>query len=441
MTKIDATRRTCSRLGESYLEMRHPSGLRILIAPKERSTYHAILGVRYGAADRPVGGRLPLGVAHFLEHKMFARGEGSFDDDFSALGAEVNAYTTYDRTAYLFSCTEHFPEALELLLQMTADLTVTSASVARERDIIAEEIRMNADDPWERCYAELLRALFHRHPVREEICGSERSIRRITPRVLTETHAAFYRPDNMVLAVSGRVTPEAVMAVVDRVWGDAKPCRMPLPALREVREPSTPAAPSVSRRMATAKPLFAIGVKLLTAPTEPDELLRLDLCMSVLAEMLFSHAGDFYSDLFERGMVSPGMSYGTTLGAGYGCFSVAGECDDPAAVMAAFRAYVDRCRRDGLSSADFDRVRRILYADYVSGFDSTEDIASALFDYAVDSLRARRPVGVYDYLDAIESLTPADVTALFDATFVEGQYALSTVLPLESTFSEKGICL
>ncbi len=422
----------CPRLREHYVEICHPSGLTVLVAPKDFSTYHATLGVRYGAADRPADHRLPLGVAHFLEHKMFARGEGSFDDDFSAAGAEVNAYTTYDRTAYLFSCTapDAFAEALSLLLSMTASLSVTSGSVARERRIIAEEIRMNADDPWERCYAELLRAVFVRHPVREEICGSEQSIGRITPRILRMTHAAFYRPDRMVLAVSGRVTPDAVLDVVDRTWGHIAPSD-PMPVLRSVCEPSKVGRSHTTRRMATAKPLFAIGVKLPHVPTDPAALLRLDVCMSVLSEMLFSHAGDFYSNLFEEGIISPGMAYNTVLGEGYGCFTVSGECDDSEAVLRAFRAYIDGLRKDGLPRDDFDRTRRILYADYVSGFDSTEDMASSLFDYAIDSLHASASIGVFDYLCAVETLTFADVEALFLDAFRDGQYAISTVLPID----------
>ncbi len=438
MMKTDWICRTSARLGESYYEARHASGLTVLVAPKDLSTYHAILGVRYGAADRLVGTRLPLGVAHFLEHKMFEKETGNFDDDFASLGAEVNAYTTYDRTAYLFSCTDRFPEALTLLLQMTGTLHVTSASVARERDIIAEEIRMNADDPFERCYAELLRALFRKHPVREEICGSERSIRRITPRILQNAHEIFYRPDRMVLSVSGRTTPDDVMAIVDRVLGSRSAPDVPLPRLLSVREPSRPAAAHVTRRMSVSKPLFVIGVKMPTAPTTPAELLRCDLTMSVLSEMLFSHAGDFYNDLFERGVISPGMSYGTALGAGYGCFSISGECDDPAAVWDAFAAYIRQLRETGLPQDDFHRIRRILYADFVSGFDSVEDIASALFDYAMDSLHAEYPVGVYDYLNAVEALSPSDVETLFEETFREAQCALSTVLPYASASAEKG---
>ncbi len=425
-------RREATRLGESYEEMRHPSGLTVLVSRKDFSTYHAVLGVRYGAADRPIGMRLPLGVAHFLEHKMFAHANGSFDDDFGALGADVNAYTTYDRTAYLFSCTEHFPEALRLLLAMSREVTVDARSVLRERGIIAEEIRMNADDPWERCYAELLRALYVRHPVREEICGSESSIRRITPRILTATHAAFYRPENMVLAVSGRTDLGEVLAAVDEVFGHLLPTDAPLPSLRGVREPPDVGAPRVTRRMDTAKPLFAIGQKHPCPPTRPDELLPCDVAMSVLSEMLFSHAGEFYSDLFERGVISPGMSYSTALGEGYGCFSICGECNDPEAVLAEYTAYIDRVRQNGLDRNDFERVRRILYADYVSGFDSTEDVASTLCDYALDSLHAAHPVGAYDYLSAVEALTLTDVQSLFATVFDRPHgTALSAVYPLD----------
>ena len=110
------TRSVCDRLRESYDEVIHPCGLTVLVSHKELSTYHAVLGVRYGASDRPAAFSLPRGVAHFLEHKMFERAKGSYDDDFGALGADINAYTTYDRTAYMFSCSRHFSEALRLLL-------------------------------------------------------------------------------------------------------------------------------------------------------------------------------------------------------------------------------------------------------------------------------------------------------------------------------------
>jgi len=426
MSDTRFTKHTCPALGEAYYEATHASGLRVLVCPKDLTAYYATVGVRYGSMDLPDGQGSrqshPMGVAHFLEHKLFEKPNGGdADADFAAIGAEVNAYTSYDRTAYLFSCTDSFDEALSHLLRMVSGLSVTDASVRRERDIIAEEIRMNADSPWERCYAEMLRALYHSHRVREEICGSEASIGRITPAVLRRIFDAFYTPSNMVLAVSGRVTPEAVMAVVDSCLPAEK--TPPPPPLRPFKEPPAVARERTVVGMQAAKPLFCIGTKDGAVPEEAREILRRDLLMTVLCEMLFSRSGDFYSELFESGLVSPGMSYGSSVGRGFGFYALSGEADDPDAVMTAFRAYIDRLHAEGLCEAEFERSRRILYADYVTGFDSTEDIASSLCNYALEG------VELFDFLPIVEDITFAEVCALFADTFREGQYVLSVVEP------------
>lgn len=439
------TSHTCERLEEGYTETRLPCGLRILVCPKDRATYHAAVSVGYGSMDRFArgeGGRaLPMGTAHFLEHKMFGRdpalygGSDSYDDDFAACGAESNAYTSHDRTVYYFSCTDRFPNALTALLSMVSELYVPSESMATEREIIAEEIRMNADDPWERCCAAARTALFGRHPVQEEICGSEASIRRITPSILREAFHTFYRPDNMVLTVCGRVTPEEVYAVAQTVM-EGLPTweREALPAATpRIRVTPTVFSPRVTTHRPISKPIFCIGVKCPDQPVGKETLWRRDLTMSALCETLFSHAGDFYSDLFERGLVSPGMSYGYLAGdsprlpprLAYGYFDLSGESDCPETVLRELLAFVERVRESGIPEADFARAKCILYAEFVASFDTTEDIASLLGSYAADGLCA------YDFLGALESITLTDVEELFDHTFRDGQYTLSVVLPAE----------
>ena len=436
----DWIRHASPKLEESYFETRHTSGLRILVSPKDLSAAYATVGVEYGSRDRLAGGTLPMGIAHFLEHKMFERADGtSWEDVFSALGAEVNAYTSDDCTAYMFSGTDRIPEALEALVAMVTDLSVTSASVSRERQIIAEEIRMNADDPWEVCYANMLRGLYAPvkaggNPVREEICGTEASIRRITPAVLGRAHKMFYRPDNMVLAVSGRITPDEVMEAVNRAlegWNPSKsPFRMPaLP--RRGGDPLGAYKPRVSTVMDAAKPLFSIGIKLPSPPADLHELVRLERRMTVLSEMLFSRSGDFYDALFEEGLVSPGMAYGSSLGRpcldgrgeGYGYFYLSGECDDPEKVYDAFTAYVASLREGGLDPAAFERATRTMYADYLYGFDSTEGIASSLMTTAMDG------IGLYDLPELDREVTFGEVCDLFEACFLAPQYTLSTVCP------------
>jgi predicted Zn-dependent peptidase len=272
-----------------YYETRHKSGLRVLVSPKDFSACYATLGVGYGSRDRLAFGRVPMGTAHFLEHKMFERdpdrfdGSDSYDDDFAACGAESNAYTSHDRTVYYFSCTDRFPDALTALLSMVSELYVTPESVTRERAIIAEEIRMNADDPWETCCSAARRSLFGKHPVQEEICGSEASLRRVTPAVLREAFETFYRPDNMVLTVCGRVTPEEVCAAARTAMEGLSPeAREPLPpALPRIRVMPAVFASRTAEYRPVPKPIFCIGVKCPALPAGREAL-------AYLAEMLLA---------------------------------------------------------------------------------------------------------------------------------------------------------
>jgi predicted Zn-dependent peptidase len=149
------------------------------------STTYAMLAVKYGAvdnlADESGTALLPDGVAHFLEHKLFANEDGTHAfEHFSAHGADANAYTSHSRTVYLFSCAEHFDESLAELIDFVMHPYFTEENVEKEKGIIAEEIRMCRDDPYDRCYHNMLMGLYHKHPVRVDICGSERSVFAIT---------------------------------------------------------------------------------------------------------------------------------------------------------------------------------------------------------------------------------------------------------------------
>lgn len=414
-------------LEEKYIEMTHPSGLTLLVCPKNMSATYATLGVKFGALDALNGDKTPAGVAHFLEHKMFERADGQDTDSlFAALGAEVNAFTTYERTAYQFSCTEHFSEALRALFDLVMTFSVTAASVRRERKIIAEEIRMSADHPYERCYTELIRALYHTHGVRREICGSEASIGKITPTVLKQHYDTYYRPDNMILSVCGNVTPEAVMTVVDECLDAWKGKDSPIPSPTVFDEPLAVKQPWTSRGMAVSQPLFCLGGKCPSVPADPRELLKLDITMTLLCEVLFSQSGALYNELFEQGMISPAWSYGASVGRGYAYAAVSGEADHPEEVIRLCRNYIEDQMQNGLSAEDLERSRRVMYADFVTDFDSAEDVAEALWGYAADGL------SMFDYLTVLESITLEDVEALCRETFVDGQTAVSVVIPMET---------
>ncbi len=425
-----------SLLREHYYYGVHPSGLPIYVFPKKMTGSYALLSAKYGsfdckyslAGDAPV--EIPDGVAHFLEHKLFENEDGSDSfRQFSALGADANAYTTYNRTAYLFSCTEHFSECLEELLKFVFHPYFTEATVQKEQGIIAEEIRMYEDSPWARADRNLLRAMYQKHPVRKNILGSEESLATITPELLYECHRIFYHPSNMALVVCGDLDRETVLAVVDRML----PASIPAPKVTRLMptEPDAIGTPVVKVQMQVAKPLFCIGFKDTRLPNDPRARLRREAGMTLLGEMLFSRAESFYNDLFEEGLVTSNYGSGYSLAESFAFHGISGESDDPVRIQARLYAYLDTVRKNGLSRESFERCRRVLYADEVRAYDSTEEIADRLLSAVFDG------VELFSYPALMQELTLEELQVLFEEVFRSENAVLSVIEPFASEFTER----
>ena len=210
-----------------------PSGLTVLVRPMPGySGTHVIYATRFGSIDRDfrVDGRevhLPAGVAHFLEHKMFEDEDGDAFAKFAKTGANANAFTSFDRTCYLFTATEQLDESLDVLLGMVGRPYFTEQTIAKEQGIIGQEIKMYDDSADWRLITGLCECLYHSHPIRSDIAGTVESIAEITPEMLYDCCKAFYAPNNMVLAAAGSTSMEQILAACARHRGthDAGRCR------------------------------------------------------------------------------------------------------------------------------------------------------------------------------------------------------------------------
>ena len=178
------------QLDERAVTATLPNGLPVCVVPKPGFAKKcAYFVTNYGSMDTRFTwmGRAydtPAGVAHYLEHKMFEMPDRDVMQEFSALGANPNAFTSYNMTAYYFTCTEHFEACLELLLTFVSTPYFTEESVERERGIIAQEIRMYEDSADSQVYEDLFAAMYRHHPVRVPIAGTVESIEAITPEIL-----------------------------------------------------------------------------------------------------------------------------------------------------------------------------------------------------------------------------------------------------------------
>ena len=278
----------------------------------------------------------PAGIAHYLEHKMFdLPGGRDVTAEFAALGASVNAFTSYDMTAYYFSCTQEFDRCLRLLLEFVSTPCFTEESVERERGIIDQEIGMNLDAPDSVIFDELMAALYENHPIRFPILGTRESIRQITPELLTLCHRAFYHPENMLLCVIGDVDPEEVSRAALEVLGTQT---WPRGEKRvDWEEAMTPVKPLTRRAMEVAMPTFSLAFKCEPTGTGSGAIRR-EMVADLASEVLFGESSELYLTLYEQGIIDSSFGGGFETVEGCAMLCVSGDSDHPLAVRDAIIA-------------------------------------------------------------------------------------------------------
>ena len=369
---------TYERIGETLYEETLENGLRVYVFPKpDFGKCYAFFATRYGGMDTrfQLNGQwldTPMGIAHYLEHKMFDTPDGGNAlQKLSASGASPNAFTSAAITGYHFECTEGFWDNLRTLLEFVSVPYFTEESVQKEQGIIGQEIRMMDDNPGRQSYRMLLEALYQNHPIRNSVAGSVESIAQITAETLYHCHEAFYTPSNMVLCVAGNVDPEQVCDLAREILPkEAKP---PIPRDHGQDEPREVNLREDTRVMPVAAPLFQIGVK-----GQPDQdgpgRLRQKLLGDLTCEALMGSSSPLYSKLYTQGLINSGFYCGFMDYPGCAFLVAGGESKDPAAVRDAILAEVERIGRDGLDQGLFERMKKAAYGSFVRGLNSFENL-------------------------------------------------------------------
>ena len=425
---------TDPRTGESCVRIDHPSGLPIFVWPKAGYTScYAVFATRYGSIDtafRMDGAAedtvVPAGIAHFLEHKLFENEDCDAFARYAKTGASANAYTSFDRTAYLFTCTDRVEESLDILLDFVQSPYFTKETVEKEQGIIGQEIRMCEDSPSRRVLFNLLKGLYARHPVRIDIAGTVESIAGITPELLYGCYHTFYNLHNMVLCVTGNVTPEQVLAAADRQLKPAPPWGLERAV---TAEPPAAVQPRVEDTMPVASPLFYLGFKERFTQEDgnrcrtPQELIAAE----VLTDLLVGRASPLYASLMERGLINANFSADYWDGPGYAVWLFGGESADPDTVAAEIQAEIARQRAQGLDEKAFAAARNAVYGRLIAAMNDVENCGDMLLN---DYFYQRKPFAL---IDAAATLDIQSVYALLQESLQPEAATLSVVRPPQTS--------
>ena len=396
------------QLQETVYQHVLPNGLTVCVLPKKgfHKTY-ATFTTKYGSIDnhfKPLKQddwlKVPDGIAHFLEHKMFEQPDGTdVFQTFSRQGAETNAFTTFTRTAYLFSSTSNVEKNIETLINFVQEPGFTEKSVEKEKGIIGQEIRMYNDNPDWRVYFGLIENMYHEHPVKVDIAGTIESISHITKDLLTDCYNTFYHPSNMMLFVVGPVDPEKIMALVEKNQGgkgyqDQQPIERQYPS-----ESGTVVKKESILKMGVQTPKCMVGFKESKVHREGDAMLRHELSVQILLEVLFGKSSDNYRTLIEEGLIDDSFSFEYSEEHEYGFSALGGNTEDPDRLASRLLEMVQAAKSQVLNEADLNRVRRKKIGSFLKALNSPEFIANQYTRYFFNKMNLFDTVPVLETLD------------------------------------------
>ncbi|MDA8198016.1 MAG: pitrilysin family protein [Thermaerobacter sp.] len=409
-----------------------PSGLEVVVMPRpgQRRTY-ATFATYYGSIDShfrvPTTGadlEVPDGIAHFLEHKMFAKPEGDVMDQFAALGASTNAYTEYLTTSYLFSTTDRVAECLTILMDLVQRPHFTEENVQKEQGIIEQELRMYLDMPGDRVHSNLMRALYQKHPVRLDIGGSVASIRTITPDVLYRCYETFYHPSNMLLFVVGDLDPQQVIDQIAEAQWDKGLTESQAEIVRYLPDEPDPVAEAwVEQVMPVSLPLVSIGYKDPVSRLEGQDLLTREVVSDVMWGVLLGKASPLWSRLYEEGLINDRFGAHYTAATTYAYSSMGGETPHPERLA---EVLAEELARVAITAEDVERQKKSQWGGFATLFNSPGDLA---YQYNAWHFRG---VDLFQFSDALASVSHKDVEARRDEHLQPVHRAISVIRPESS---------
>ncbi|WP_028595518.1 EF-P 5-aminopentanol modification-associated protein YfmH [Paenibacillus assamensis] len=421
-------KREYNRIQETLYYERMDNGLDVYVLPKPgfQKTY-ATFSTRYGSIDNhfkvegeePV--RVPDGIAHFLEHKMFEEPEGDVFTSFAQQGASANAFTTFDRTVYLFSATDQIEKNITTLIDFVQNPHFSVESVEKEKGIIEQEINMYRDNADWRAYFGLIEAMYQRYPIYIDIAGTVESIQEITRDTLLQCYHTFYHPSNMMLFIVGGVEPEQMFELVR-----SNQAAKSFPKQGEIERyfDEEPLQVRTARKVTSlpvSMPKCLFGCKEDRPGLEGKALLEHELATRIMLDLMLGSSTKLSQSLYEEGLTSDNIGYEYNCDTNAAFTIIGGETKDPDELIERVKEAIEAQKKEGFSHEAFERTRNKRIGTYMRLLNSPESIAN---DFTKHTFRG---TDLFDILDVYEHLTLEQINQRLQDHFNWEQLAVSIV--------------
>jgi len=419
-------------LHETLYHYRFWPGLDLYVLPRrDYQKKYAVFSTRFGSIDNRFRvepeqevTELPDGVAHFLEHKLFEDERGNVFDRFAALGASPNAFTSFNQTSYLFSCTASFEQSLDHLLNFVQEPYFTEKTVQKEQGIIGQEIKMYEDHPHWRVFFNLLAGLYQKHPVRNDIAGTAESIARITPDLLYRCYHTFYHPSNMAVFVVGDLDPEPVGRQVQENLAGREYGPMGEIVRLFPEEPADIYQAKTVQELIVSDPILFIGFKdNKVGKLQSRDLMRREILMELVLDILFGSSERLYNELYRNNLIDENFGAEYTAELNYGYAMIGGETGDPDQLYGRIMEAVEDLKKQGIRAEQFERHRRKILGGYIRRFNSLEFIANNFLAYRF------KDAELFDLPSILQAVKREEALGVLEENLDPAYHALSLIAP------------
>ena len=426
MTKVVFEEKYYPAVKEMVYRTRLSNGLTVALLPKkEFKEVYGSVTVQFGSVDTlvtEVDGDVkeyPAGIAHFLEHKLFEREDSSdLMSAFTSLGADSNAFTSFTKTNYLFSATDHFLENLDLLDELVTSAHFTEDSILREQDIIQQEREMYQDDPDSCLFFSTLANLYPGTPLATDIVGSEESISQINLTNLQENFTRFYKPVNMSLFLVGNFDVAQVQDYFERKELedlDVQEVVREKFVLQDVKQTD-------SMRMEVSSPKLAIGVRGKREVAEAD-CYRHHILLKLLFAMMFGWTSDRFQKLYESGKIDASLSLEVEVTSRFHFVMLTMDTKEPVALSHQFRKAIRNFTKDlDITEDHLDIIKREMFGEFFSSMNSLEFIATQYDAFEHGET-------IFDLPKILQEITLEDVLEAGHHLIDEGDIVDFTIFP------------
>ena len=411
---------------EVYIE-KIENGLTIMVIPKKNTQKkYVIWGTEFGSIDNHfyLDGKeikVPNGIAHYLEHKLFEQENGKNSlDVLSSLGVEANAYTTNNHTAFLFEATDNFYEALDEFMNYVQSPYFTDENVEKERGIIGQEIMMYNDYPDWKVYMNAVEAMYKDNPIKVDVAGTVETIADIDKHKLYTIYNAFYKPDNMLLVLTGNFVVEDILEEVKK---RIKPTEKNHTTKRIYPiEQEEIVKDYIEDYKDISNPIFIIGYK---DKVDEKNQVKKDLAIETICNIIIGKSSKLYQKLYEEGLISNEFSYNYEYAKTYAHILIQNVSNNPKKVIEEFENEVDFYLEHGFDEVDFERIKNKIYGEYVKEYNNISNIAD---EFLGNYFKGINP---FNFLDECSVLDKEYVETVFKEVFKKEKKVVSIVFPKE----------